>query len=673
MKTAAICVLGLLALASASNAKVTPVQKVIQLMEGMVEKGKEEKQAEQVQFASYETFCQMTSKEKATAIAEAAETITMLQADIEKYEADAARLTQEIGALNEAISGWEGDMNAATKVREKEHADFLKDEKDFQESVEQVGMGMETIEDTQGNVGQAAALTQISKMPKISAEDRKNIKAFLDTSDPQEEADAENLAAGVQGPQANAFESSSQGVIDLFAKMKDKMAQKLAACRKEEADDKFAYDMLMNDLKNSVSRGNEDIAEKTGFKGKALQDAADAKASLADTEAAKAADEAYKSDLDSTCAAKASAFAERQQLRAEEIVAVEKAIEIMGGDAVAGSADKHLPALLQTKKTSFAQLRAVAKNPSQMRVAEYLKAAAKRLDSKVLSALSMRVAYDPFKSVKKMIKDLVIKLMEEANEEAEHKGWCDTELSTNEQTRNEKTASVETLTAERDELEATVGQLGSQIAELSQEIADLDAAIKEATDLRAKERAKNLETIEDAKAAQQAVSSALKVLKDFYEKAGEATSLVQTKAKQPEIFDDKPYQGMGGSAGGVVGMVEVIQSDFERLEAETEAAEEQGQKEHDAFLNDSSSNKASKDTEMKHKIAKKTDKEGRLVATKKDLAGTQNELDKAMQYYEKLKPTCVDAGVSYEDRVARRKEEIQSLQEALKILSGEDI
>ena len=48
----------------------------------------------------------------------------------------------------------------------------------------------------------------------------------------------------------------------------------------------------------------------------------------------------------------------------------------------------------------------------------------------------MPVAYDPFKSVKVMIKELIMKLMEEANEEAEHTGWCDTELSTNEQTRN---------------------------------------------------------------------------------------------------------------------------------------------------------------------------------------------------------------------------------------------
>ena len=40
--------------------------------------------------------------------------------------------------------------------------------------------------------------------------------------------------------------------------------------------------------------------------------------------------------------------------------------------------------------------------------------------------------------------DLIVKLMEEANEESEHKGWCDTELSTNEKTRKEKTEALET-------------------------------------------------------------------------------------------------------------------------------------------------------------------------------------------------------------------------------------
>ena len=77
--------------------------------------------------------------------------------------------------------------------------------------------------------------------------------------------------------------------------------------------------------------------------------------------------------------------------------------------------------------------------------------------------------------------------------------------------------------------------------------------------------------------------------------------------------------------------------------------------------------------DIEHKSAKKQNAEQALVEKKEDLDATQKELDAALTYYEKLKPSCVDAGVSYEDRVARRKEEIESLQEALRILNGEDI
>merc|ERR1719420_703140 len=267
-----------------------------------------------------------------------------------------------------------------------------------------------------------------------------------------------------------------------------------------------------------------------------------------------------------------------------------------------------------------------------------------------------------------MIKDLIDKLMEEANEEAAHKGWCDTELATNEKTRKEKTDAVETLKSEIDELTASIAKLGEEITQLSTAVADLDTAVSEATKMREDEKAKNAETIKDAQEAQTAVSSALTVLKEFYAKAAKATALVQ----QPEIFD-KPYKGMSGMTGGVVGMLEVIESDFARLQAETQASEAKAQKEYEEFMSDSKVDKASKTRDIEHKETKKTNQETALGDKKKDLEGTQKELDAALRYYDKLKPSCVDSGVSYEDRVMRRKEEIQSLQEALKILNGEDI
>lgn len=68
-----------------------------------------------------------------------------------------------------------------------------------------------------------------------------------------------------------------------------------------------------------------------------------------------------------------------------------------------------------------------------------------------------------------------------------------------------------------------------------------------------------------------------------------------------------------------------------------------------------------------------TDKESALHTTQEELKATQDQLDKANAYYEKLKPSCVDSGINYEDRVKQREEEIVSLQEALKILAGQDL
>merc|ERR1719473_1682493 len=177
-----------------------------------------------------------------------------------------------------------------------------------------------------------------------------------------------------------------------------------------------------------------------------------------------------------------------------------------------------------------------------------------------------------------MIKDLIVKLLEEANEEAEHKGWCDTELSTNEQTRKEKTEAVEILHAEIDGLQASIAKLTDEITELTAAVAALDEAMAKATALREEEKAKNTETIADAKEAQTAVEQALTVLKDFYAKAAESTALIQQQPEAPEIFD-APYKGMGGESGGVVGMLEVIGQDFANLETNTAMAESQAQSE----------------------------------------------------------------------------------------------
>merc|ERR1719487_954177 len=207
----------LVTLGSASSAKVTPVQKVIELMTNMVEKGKKEKGDEAIQFASFKTFCDNTVSAKQQAIAEAGEMIETLTADIEKYEAEAATLAKEISALEMDINTWEGDKNAANKVREIEYTDYTATHKDYSESISALEGAIEVLKKTSGDVKQAAAaLAQVASGKLFPMESRRIINAFLTMGTDQ--AHALKMSA----PEANAYEFQSQGIVDMLDKLKGK-------------------------------------------------------------------------------------------------------------------------------------------------------------------------------------------------------------------------------------------------------------------------------------------------------------------------------------------------------------------------------------------------------------------------------------------------------------------
>merc|ERR1719197_1028556 len=144
-----VLVLALLGLAAAAETGVTPTQKVIELLNGMVAKGKAEKQAEEVQFAAFKQWCDDTGNEKKNNIAEANEQMEILAADIQKYEADAEKLGHEIDELDHDLAGIEADMKEATKIRAMEHADFLEDQTDYSQSVEQISLAINTLKSEQ--------------------------------------------------------------------------------------------------------------------------------------------------------------------------------------------------------------------------------------------------------------------------------------------------------------------------------------------------------------------------------------------------------------------------------------------------------------------------------------------------------------------------------------------
>jgi DNA repair exonuclease SbcCD ATPase subunit len=644
-----------------SGLDVTPVQKVIQLLEDMKKNGVKEMEAEQAQYENFKKFCENTLVEKDRAINEADQKINVLKADIQKAASDFERLETEIKGHQAELDKSIKEQADASKVRETERTDFSTTLKDYTESIDAIGRAIKSLKEQNVKRKQAApSLLQLASSKLIPEETKRGIDALLMES-----------AVLSQAPQAAGYEFQSGGVIQMLEKLQNKFVDERVSLEKDETRKNNAYELLVQGLKSSQAQSTKLMAEKTDFKGKAKQAKADAESSLSDITKAREADKQYRTDLSITCDKKAGDFASRQKLRKEELEAIGKASEIISGSAVSGTAAKHLPSLIEKQGTALASLRAVLANPARAEVARFLQQEAHQLNSRVLSALAVKIGASPDLSiiddVKNMIQSLIQKLNKEAADEATKKAYCDKELSANEQTRTAKSETSASLKADIDKITASLATMAQEIADAGKDITELDAAMGKATELRQKEKAKNQQTVQDAVDAQSAVAQALTVLREFYEKASEATSLVQQSDGQPaapEIFDT-PYQGLTGSSGGVLGMLEVIQSDFARLEAQTTAAEEAGKKEHENFLEDSKVDKSKKKAEIEHKTAKTNEQKLELSNLKNDLVGVQKELDAANAYFEKLKPDCVDAGVSYEKRKAQREQEIKDLEEAL--------
>merc|ERR1719333_2033879 len=164
--------------------------------------------------------------------------IGKLKADIQKYAADAAQLTKEIAELDEDISIWNGDIKAATNVREIEKADYDATHKDYSESVDALQRAIAVLK-KQAHDRKQSALIQLKELNLIPTEAKKAIDLFL-------MQDPEGLA--VSAPEANAYEFQSSGVIEMLEKLLDKFIDERTTLEKEEMNSKHAYDMLMQDL-----------------------------------------------------------------------------------------------------------------------------------------------------------------------------------------------------------------------------------------------------------------------------------------------------------------------------------------------------------------------------------------------------------------------------------------
>merc|ERR1719399_451509 len=227
-------------------------------------------------------------------------------------------------------------------------------------------------------------------------------------------------------------------------------------------------------------------------------------------------------------------------------------------------------------------------------------------------------------------------------------------------------------------LESVRDELLLELKVLSKEITALKASQTKATKLRNKEKVENAATVTEAKGGLSAIKMAIDILDKFYKTAAKATVLQQQEGSV-EDTDDAPdagfmnnetYKGAQSSATGILGMMDVIKSDFVRTVKTTEQAEQEAA---DAFLTLMTETGKSLAVKTQAQLQKKSQKDDAVqdLTTAKGQLDTQSGiLVTTITELKKLKKACVDTGMSYKDRVAIRAQEMKSLKKALCILEA---
>jgi len=624
------------------------------LLDELTGKVKGDLAAEETMMEEYTKWCDSESNEKEDAITSHKRTIGDLEAEIADATARISELGTEVEELAGKISGAESELAEATKLREEEKAAFAASESELVDTVDSLERALVVLKRGQTSFLQARDQDTLKKMTMslskiieanwVNSKDKAVVQSLLQST--SEEND-EDLSLQPQA-KTSSYQSQGSGILDTISDMKEKAESTLSDARAAEMKANHEYEMLKQNLEMQISTMKKRMSEATTEKS-GLEDAkATAEEELSSTKKTLADDEKYLEDLKQSCSMKAQEWATRQKDAAGELAAIAKAKEVLESgvkvflevsskthsknDEISAKRDRVVSILSKLEDHSyfFTQIKSEAR------------------------------AGGPFDKVKGLIEDMITRLEKEAAEEADAKAFCDKETSESKAKQAELTAKSDKSQVRIEKATATIAELKEQIKALQEQMAEMDAAQAEATSLRNKEHEEYLKASKEYKDSAEAVAGAIAVLQDYYSSG----SFVQSK-QAPELGGAKT-----DIATTIMGMLEVAESDFTTLLAESEASEKEAQSSYDKLTEQNTVTKTANTQEVKGKEASVKSEETALLNYKEDFATTGKELDAVLAYLDKLKPQCETKVMSYAERVAKREAEIEGLKEALEILSA---
>merc|ERR1719331_473467 len=248
---------------------------------------------------------------------------------------------------------------------------------------------------------------------------------------------------------------------------------------------------------------------------------------------------------------------------------------------------------------------------------------------------------------------MIEKLEQEAAEAAELKEWCDKEIAESTAKRDEEKALFDKLSSKLDTASARSEKLKEEVATLQKELADLAKLTAEMDRIRGEEKAAFDKNHPEMEQGLKGVKLALKILNEYYAKAGKA------------------HGSSDGAGGGIVGMLEVIESDFTKGITEMVAAEQMAADTYEKETKENAIEKTTKEQDVKYKTKEFTGLDKTIGELTTERSGVEDELNAVNEYLASLDKKCTYKVESYAERKARRQAEIDGLKEALEVLESE--
>merc|ERR1719473_2167943 len=215
---------------------------------------------------------------------------------------------------------------------------------------------------------------------------------------------------------------------------------------------------------------------------------------------------------------------------------------------------------------------------------------------------------DPFAKVKGLISNMIEKLLQEAEADATEKAYCDKEMAETESKKADKEAAIEKLSTQIDTMTAKSAKLKEEVATLQKELSQIAKAQAEMDKLRAEEKAAFDKNSAEMEKGIEGVKLALKVLNEYYAK-------------------DKAHASADGAGSGIIGLLEVCESDFTKGLAEMTATEQTAVSEYERESKENEITKATKDQDVKYKTKEAKSLDKATTEATADRAGVQDELD----------------------------------------------